>query len=210
MQTGTVRVIGVDYTSWLNGIYNEYIQHHRLEINMIWINLFLLYIIFVKFISPIIPTFWFHSQHYFTLYWLFFHMLHFLHLYLFLVSSVFLMFPTFTCAPIYPSTCFHLSFHVLWLCSQPFPSYYYILYFYDLPLLCSQLILMQYINQCIFLVVLQFVNWCWFSSSHIFSLSLLCLLKSLSSLSSLSLSSGNYIFTKMKLRPSDLTSQLMS
>ena len=118
----------------------------------------LLYIIFVKFISPIIPTFWFCSQHYFTLYWLFFHMLHFLHLYLFLVSSVFLMFLTFTCAPIYPSTCF----------------------------------------------------WCWFSSSHIFSLSLLCLLKSLSSLSSLSLSSGNYIFTKTKLRPSDLMSWLTS
>ena len=61
---------------------------------------------------------------YFTLYWLFFHMLHFSHLYLFPVSSVFLLFPTFTCTPIYPSICFHLSFHVLWLCSQPFPSYY--------------------------------------------------------------------------------------
>ena len=48
-----------------------------------------LYIIFVKFFLPIIPTFWFCSRHYFTSYWLFFHMLHFLHLYLFLVSSVF-------------------------------------------------------------------------------------------------------------------------
>ena len=170
----------------------------------------LLYIIFIKFLLPIIPTFQFHSWHYFTSYWLFFHMLHFPHLYLFLVSSVFLMFPTFTCAPIYPSTCFHLSFHVLWLCSWPFPSYYDILYFYDLPLLCSQLIPTQYINWCIFLVVLQFVNWHWFSYSHIFSLSLLYLLKSLSSLSSLSSSSGNYIFTKTKLQPSDLMSWLTS
>ena len=143
---------------------------------------------------------------YFTSYWLFFHMLHFPHLYLFPVSSVFLLFLTFTCTPIYPSTCFHLSFHVLWLCSQPFPSYYDTLYFYVLSSLRSWLIPTQYINWCIFLVVLQFVNWCWFSSSHIFSLSLLCLLKSLSFLSSLSSSSGNYIFTKTKLRPSDLTS----
>ena len=42
-------------------------------------------------------------------------MLHFLHLYLFPVSSVSLMFLTFTCVPIYPSTCFHFSFHVLCL-----------------------------------------------------------------------------------------------
>ena len=170
----------------------------------------LLYIIFIKFFLPIILTFQFHSRHYFTSYWLFFHMLHFPHLYLFLVSSVFLLFPTFTCAPVYPSTCFHLSFHVLRLCSQPLLSYYDILYFYDLPLLCSRLIPTQYINRCIFLVVLQFVNWRWFPSSHIFSLNLLYLLKSLSSLSSLSSSSGSYIFTKTKLQPSDLTSQLMS
>ena len=162
------------------------------------------YIIFVKFFLPIIPMFWFHSWHYFTSYWLFFHMLHFLHLYLFPVSSVFLLFPTFTCTPIYPSTCFHLFFHV---CSQPFPSYYDILYFYDLPSLRSWFIPMQYINQCIFLVVLQFVNWHWFPSSHIFSLSLLYLLKSLSSLLSLSSSSGNYIFTKTKLWPSNLMSR---
>ena len=110
---------------------------------------------------------------------------------------------------VYPSTCFHFYFHVLWLCSWPFPSYYDILYFYDLPLLCSRLILTQYINWCIFLVVLQFVNWRWFPSSHIFSLSLLYLLKSLSSLSSLSSSSGNYIFTKTKLWPSNLTSRLL-
>ena len=122
-------------------------------------------------------------------------------------SSVFLMFPTFACAPVHPSTCFHFSFHVLWLCSQPFPSYYDTLYFNVLSSLCSRLIPMQYINRCIFLVVLQFVNWCWFSSSPIFSLSLLYPLKALSSLSSLSSSSGNYIFTKTKLRPSDLTSR---
>ena len=132
---------------------------------------------FVKFFLQIILMFWFCSRCYFTSYWLFFHMLHFPHLYLFPVSSVFLLFPTFTCTPVYPSTCFHFSFHVLWLCSQPFLSYYDTLYFYDLPLLRSQLIPTQYINQCIFLVVLQFVNWHWFTSSHIFSLSLLYLLK---------------------------------
>ena len=118
----------------------------------------------------------------------------------------FLMFPTFTCAPIYPSTCFHLSFHVLWLCWQPFPSYYDTLYFYVLSSLWSWLIPTQYINQCIFLVVLQFINGHWFSSSPIFSLSLLYLLKALFFLSSLSSSSGNYIFTKTKLQPSNLTS----
>ena len=170
-------------------------------------NVLLLYIIFIKFFLPIIPTFWFCSWHYFTSYWLFFHMLHFPHLYLFLVSSVFLMFPTFTCAPIHPSTCFHFSFHVLWLCSWPFLSYYDILHFYVLSLLHSQLIPTQYINWCIFLVVLQFVNWCWFSSSPILSLSFLYPLKALSTLSSLSSSSGNYIFTKTNLRPSDLMSR---
>ena len=95
----------------------------------------------------------------------------------------FLMFPTFTCAPVHPSTCFHFSFHVLWLCSQLFPSYYDILYFYVLSLLRSRLIPTQYINQCIFLVVLQFVNWRWFSSSPILSLSFLYPLKKLSLLS---------------------------
>ena len=107
-------------------------------------------------------------------------MLHFLHLYLFPASSVFLMFPTFGCAPVHPSTCLHFSFHVLWLCSWLFPSYYDTLYFYVLSLLCSWLIPTQYINRCIFLVVLQFVNWRWFSSSPIFSLSLLYPLKALS------------------------------
>ena len=132
-------------------------------------NSWLLYIIFIKFFLLIIPTFRFCSRRYFTSYWLFFHMLHFPHLYLFLVSSVFLMFPTFTCAPIHPSTCFHFSFHVLWLCSRPFLSYYDTLYFYVLSSLRSRLIPTQYINRCIFLVVLEFVNWRWFSSSPIFS-----------------------------------------
>ena len=114
----------------------------------------------------------------FTSYLLFFHMLHFPHLYLFPVSSLFLLFLTFfTCTPDYPSTCFHFSFHVLWLCSQSFLSYYDTLYFYDWSLLHSRLIPMQYINQCISLVVLQFVNWRWFTSSPIFSLSLLSILK---------------------------------
>ena len=88
-----------------------------------------LYIIFIKFFLLIILTFQFRSQRYFISYWLFFHMLHFLHLYLFPVSSVFLMFLTFTCAPVHPSTCFHFPFHMLWFCSRPFPSYYDILYF---------------------------------------------------------------------------------
>ena len=66
----------------------------------------------------------------------------------------FLMFPTFTCASIHPSTCFHFPFHVLWLCSQPFPSYYDILYFYVLSSLHSRFIPTQYINRCISVVVL--------------------------------------------------------
>ena len=49
----------------------------------------MLYIIFVKFFLPIIPTFRFRSWRYFISCWLFFHMLHFPHLYLFPVSSVF-------------------------------------------------------------------------------------------------------------------------
>ena len=101
------------------------------------------------------------------------------HIYTYFRFQVFfLMFPTFTCAPVqtftcapvHPSTCFHFSFHVLWLCSRPFLSYYDILYFYVLSSLRSWLILTQYINRCISLVVLQFVNWHWFSSSPIFSL----------------------------------------
>ena len=66
----------------------------------------LLYIIFVKFFLPIIPTFRFRSQRYFTSYWLFFHMLHFPHLYLFLVSSVFSNVPDFY-------MCSHSPFHML-------------------------------------------------------------------------------------------------
>ena len=120
----------------------------------------------------------------------------------------FLMFPTFTCAPVHPSTCFYFPFHVLWLCSQPFPSYYDILYFYVLSSLRSRFIPTQYINRCISVVVLQFVNWCWFSSSPILSLSSPYPFKALSTLSSLSLSSGNHITTKTNLRPSDLTSRL--
>ena len=175
----------------------------HMKLHLVW----LLYIIFVKFFLPIILTFQFRSWCYFISYWLFFHMLHFPHLYLFPVSSVFLMFPTFTCAPIHPSTCFHFSFHMLWLCSQPFPSYYDILYFYVLSSLRSRFIPTQYIIRCISLVVLQFVNWRWFSSSPILSLSFLYPLKALSTLSSLSSSSGNYITTKTNLQPSDLTSR---
>ena len=171
---------------------------------------FVLYIIFFKFFLPIIPTFRFRSRRYFISYWLFFHMLHFPHLYLFPVSSAFLMFPTFTCAPVHPSTCFHFPFHMLWLCSRPFPSYYDILYFYVLYSLRSRFIPTQYINRCILVVVLQFVNWRWFSSSPILSLSFLYPLKALSTLLSLSSSSGNYIITKTNLRPSNLTSRLLT
>ena len=169
--------------------------------------LYIRYIIFIKFFLPIILTFWFRSRCYFISYWLFFHMLHFPHLYLFSVSSVFLMFLTFTCAPIHPSTCFHFSFHVLWLCSRPLPSYYDISYFYVLSSLRSRFIPTQYINRCILVVVLQFGNWRWFSSFPILSLSFLYPLKALSTLSSLSSSSGNYIITKMNLRSSNLTSR---
>ena len=122
----------------------------------------------------------------------------------------FLMFLTFTCAPVHPSTCSHFSFHVLWLCSRPFPSYYDILYFYVLSSLRSRFIPTQYISRCILVVVLQFVNWCWFSSSPILSLSFFYPLKALSNLSSLSLSSGNHITAKTNLWPSDLMSWLMS
>ena len=126
-----------------------------------------------------------------------------------LISSFkcFSIVPNFYMHPVYPSTCFHFSFHVLWLCSWPFLSYYDTLYFYDLSSLHSRLIPTQYINQCIFLVVLQFVNWHWFISSPIFSLSLLYLLKSLSCCSPRPLVT---IFTKTKLRPSDLTSRLLT
>ena len=124
-------------------IENEVTRHFRSY--LMWFNL-MLYIIFIKSFLLIIPTFRFRSRHYFISYWLFFHMLHFLHLYLFLVSSVFLMFLTFTCAPVHPSTCFHFSFHMLWLCSQPFLSYYDILYFYVLSSLRSRFIPTQYIN----------------------------------------------------------------
>ena len=65
-----------------------------------------LYIIFVKFFLPIIPMFRFRSWRYFTSYWLFFHMLHFLHLYLFPVSSVFSNVPDFY-------MCSHSPFHML-------------------------------------------------------------------------------------------------
>ena len=70
----------------------------------------------------------------------------------------FLMFLTFTCVPVHPSTCFHFSFHMLWLCSQSFLSYYDISYFYVLSSLRSRFILTQYIYRCILVVVLQFVN----------------------------------------------------
>ena len=66
----------------------------------------MLYIIFVKFFLLIILMFRFRSQRYFTSYWLFLHMLHFLHLYLFPVSSVFSNVPNFY-------MCSHSPFHML-------------------------------------------------------------------------------------------------
>ena len=167
----------------------------------------MLCIIFVKFFLPIIPTFRFRSWRYFISY----STCYTFRIYTYFQFQVFfLMFPTFTCAPIHPSTCFHFSFHMLWLRSWPFPSYYDILYFYVLSSLRSRFIPRQYINRCILVVVLQFVNWRWFPSSHIFSLSLLYLLKALFTLSSFSSSSGNYIITKTNLRPSDLMSRLVT
>ena len=90
-----------------------------------------LYIIFVKFFLPIIPTFWFRSRHYLISYWLFFHMLHFPHLYLFLVSSVFANVPDFymcSCSPFHMFSLFFpcaltlfttfskLLWHLIFLC----------------------------------------------------------------------------------------------
>ena len=160
--------------------------------------------------SVVIYHFQFHSQCYFISCWLFFHMLHFPHLYLFPVSSVFSNVPDFYMCSRSPFHMFSLSFHMLWLCSRPFPSYYDILYFYVLSSLRSRFIPTQYINRCISVVVLQFVNWRWFFSSPILPLSSLYPFKVLSTLSSLSLSSGNHITTKMNLRPSDLTSRLVT
>ena len=131
--------------------------------------------------------------------------------------SAFILISSFKCFPIVPNfyMCSHLPFHMLSLffpCALTlFTTFSELLW--HLIFLCFILVtLPTYPNTVYKLmylpVVLQFVNWCWFpSSSHIFSLSLLYLLKSLSSLSSLSLSSGNYIFTKTKLWPSDLMSQ---
>ena len=125
----------------------------------------LLYIIFIKFFLPIIPT-----------------LLHFLLIILphvilsafILISGFkcfFLMFLTFTCAPVHPSTCLHFSF----MCSDSVHNLFQVTMtsyiFYVLSLLRSWFIPTQYINRCIFLVVLQFVNWRWFSSSPILSLS---------------------------------------
>ena len=89
----------------------------------------LLCIIFVKFFLPIIPTFHsapdatsFLTDYSSTCYTF--------RIYTYFRFQVFfLMFLIFTCAPVHPSTCFHFSFHMLWLCSRPFPSYHDILYF---------------------------------------------------------------------------------
>ena len=70
----------------------------------------MLYIIFVKFFLPIIPTFRFRSWHYFISYWLFFHMLYFPHLYLFPVSSVFSNVPDFYMCSRSPFHMFSLFF----------------------------------------------------------------------------------------------------
>ena len=42
IQSGTVRTIGSDYTSWLNGNFNEYIHYYRQDMNMIWTNHFII------------------------------------------------------------------------------------------------------------------------------------------------------------------------
>ena len=167
----------------------------------------LLYIIFVKFFLPTIPTFQFRSRRYFISY----STCYTFRIYTYFQFQVFfLMFLTFTCAPVHPSTCFDFSFHMLWLCSQSFPSYHDISYFYVLSSLRSWFIPTQYINRCILVVVLQFVNWRWFFSSPILSLSFFYPFKALSNLLSLSLSFGNHITTKTNLRPSDLTSRLLT
>ena len=83
-----------------------------------------------------------------------------------------------------------------------------ILYFYDLSLLCSWFVPMQYINWCIFLVVLQFVNWCWFHPLLLF-LKPLLFHQSLSLLSRHSPCPLVTLFTKTKLWPSDPMSWLL-
>ena len=65
----------------------------------------LLYIIFVKFFLPTIPTFRFRSWRYFISCWLFFHMLHFPHLYLFFPYAL-ALFTTFS----------ELLWHFIFLC----------------------------------------------------------------------------------------------
>ena len=158
-------------------------------------NELLLYIIFIKFFSPISLTFRFRSwclpslcTHYSSTCYIF-HIYTYFWFQVFFYCSWLLHALPFTLphALIFISICFN-SVHNLFQVTMTF----YI--FYDLSLLHSWFILMQYINHCIFLVVLQFVNWCWFISSFIFSLSLLSILKSLSPLSLTSSSSGNYIY----------------
>ena len=176
-----------------------------------WGSHWLLYIIFIKFFLPIIPMFRFRSWRLpslctdysstcytfciYTYFWLqvFFYCSQLLHALLFTLPHAF----TFL------SMCSD-SVHKLFQVTMTFYIFMFILVI--LPTYPDAI----YINRCIFLVVLQFVNWHWFISSPIFSLSLLYLLKSLSSLSSLSSSSGNYIFTKTKLRPSHLMSWLLT
>ena len=138
---------------------------------------------FVRFFLPIIPTFQVHSWHLPSLPTYYSSTCYTFCIYTYFQFQVF-----FYCSRLLhalPITIPH-AFTFLSMCFDSVHNLFQVtmtLYiFYDLSLLCSWLILMQYINRCIFLVVLQFVNWCWFISSPIFSLSLLSILKSLSSL----------------------------
>ena len=167
-----------------------------------------LYVIFVKFFLPIIPMFQFRSQRYFTSYWLFFHMLHFPHLYLFPVSSVFSNVPDFY-------MCSRSPFHML---SLFFPCA--LTLFMTFSELLWHLIFLCFI----FIMLLTYPDAVYkpmylLSSSSVCKLTLILLLsyflskfplssQALSPLSSLSSSSGNYIFTKTNLWPSDLTTYI--
>ena len=170
----------------------------------------MLYIIFIKFFLLIILTFQFRS-------WC---LLHFILIILPHVTlSAFILISSFKCFSIVPDFYMHshLPFHMLSLffpCALTlFTTFSELLW--HLIFLCFILVMLPTYSNAVYkpMYLLSSSSVCklmLIPSSHIFSLSLLYLLKSLSSLSLLSLSSGNYIFTKTQLWPSNLTSRLTS
>ena len=196
----------------------------------------LCYIIFIKFFLLIIPMFWFCSRH--LLHFVLIILPH-VTLSTFILISGFKCFsivpnfymrshllfhmlsPFFPCA-LTPFTTFSkLLWHFifLWLTFITLPIYpnavYKPMYLPSSSSVCKLMLipLLSYLLSLLppLLLSLQpLLQGMLQPSDWPSSLSLLYLLKSLSSLSSLSSSSGNYIFTKMKLWPSNLMSQLTS